>query len=297
MIARADDVRCIWDARATLGEGPVWCSGDAVLWFVDIKERRIHRFDAQTQRASSWSAPAQPGFIAPSGKHSFIVGLQTGLHRFDPTSGEFTLLREVEPAQSGNRLNDGYVDQRGRLWFGSMDDGETAATGAVYCFDGNAKLTCVDRGICITNGPCVSADGRTFYLTDTVNRTMYAYDLHDDGSLSDKRAFVQFSAAEGFPDGTVVDSEGCLWVGMWGGWAMLRLSPKGDRIGKVSLPCANVTKGVLGGPELKTLYVTTARKGLTDSQLREQSLAGGLFAVDVDVAGLTTASVDLSVIA
>jgi D-xylonolactonase len=256
--------RCVWDVRAILGEGPVWCANEPAVWFVDIRQHCIHRFDTELQQGRSWDAPEQPSFIAAINEHSFVVGLKSGLHRFDSASGEFKLLREVELSQPGNRLNDGYVDALGRLWFGSMDDNEQEPAGAMYRFDGN-NLVCVDRGVCITNGPCVSPDGRTFYYTDTVNRTMYAFDLNDDGSLSNKRVFTHFDPVEGHPDGSVVDSEGCIWTAMWGGWGLLRLSPRGERIGKIALPCSNVTKAVFGGRDLKALYITTARKGISEA--------------------------------
>lgn len=281
----ADGVHCVWDVSATLGEGPVWCAASRAVWFVDIKQRRIHRFDTASGQGRSWDAPAQPGFIASIDTHSFVVGLQTGLHRFDSITGAFTLLREVEPALPDNRLNDGYVDACGRLWFGSMDDGEREPTGALYRLDNHGKLACMERGICITNGPCMSPDGRKFYHTDTVSRIVHEYDLNDDGSLTGKRVFARFDVAEGYPDGTVIDSEGCLWIAMWGGWGVLRFSPRGERLAEVSLPCANVTKSVFGGPDLKTLYITTARKGLSESQLAAQPLAGGLFAIGVSIVG------------
>ena len=286
------NARCVWDVRAALGEGPVWCANEPAVWFVDIKRRRIHRFDTELQQDRSWNAPEQPSFIAAINENSFVVGLKTGLHRFDPANDEFKLLREVEPTQPGNRLNDGYVDARGQLWFGSMDDSEQEPTGAMYRFDGS-NVDCIDRGICITNGPCVSPDGRKFYYTDTVNRTMYTFDLNDDGMLSNKRVFTHFDLAEGHPDGSVVDGEGCIWTALWGGWSLLRLSPRGERIAKIGLPCSNVTKAVFAGHDLKTLYITTARKGLSEAQLAEQPLAGGLFSIDVNVAGLPSNSLKL----
>jgi D-xylonolactonase len=278
------NARCVWDVRATLGEGPVWSTEGRAIWFVDIKQRCIHRFDTESQQSRTWNAPAQIGFVAPIDQQNLIAGLQSGLHRFDSQSGAFTLLREVEPSLPTNRLNDSYVDARGRLWFGSMDDGERETSGALYRFDKDG-LARLDHGVCITNGPCVSPDGCTFYHTDTINRVTYAYDLHDDGSLTNKRVFTRFEASEGNPDGSVIDSEGCIWTAMWGGWGLLRLSPQGERIGKIALPCSNVTKAAFGGHDLKTLYVTTARKGLTDAELANQPLAGGLFAVEVSVAG------------
>lgn len=215
-MSRVDrNIQCVWDLRATLGESPVWCAATRSVWFVDIKQQRIHCFDVESRRGRSWTAPAQPGFVAAIDERAFVVGLQTGLHRFDSITGQFTLIREVEPGIPRNRLNDGYADARGRLWFGSMDDNERAPNGAVYRLDADGTFTCVDQGICITNGPCVSPDGCTFYYTDTVNRTIYAHDLRDDGSLSNKRVFARFDTADGYPDGTVIDNEGCLWVAMW----------------------------------------------------------------------------------
>lgn len=288
----SSEARCVWAVRATLGEGPVWDAPGYAVWFVDVKQQRVHCFDTKTSQGRSWNVPAQIGFVAPIDERRFVAGMQSGLHRFDSNDGSLSLLREVEPLQPTNRLNDSYVDALGRLWFGSMDDGERKASGALYRFDSNG-LACMDRGICITNGPCISPDGRVFYHTDTVNRVIYAYDLNDDGSLSNKRVFTRFDASEGNPDGSVIDSEGCIWTGMWGGWGVLRLSPSGERIGKIALPCANATKVVFAGRDLKTLYITTARKGLTDAELAKQPLAGGLFTVEINVAGLPSNTVKL----
>ena len=118
-----------------LGEGPVWSARDRSVWFVDIKGHRIHRFEPATGAARSWRAPDQVGFIAPLADGRWIAGVKGGLHRFDPTSGLFNLVALVEDATPGNRLNDGFVDPAGRLWFGSMDDGEAALTGALYRLD------------------------------------------------------------------------------------------------------------------------------------------------------------------
>ena len=123
---------CIWPLAAKLGEGPLWWQ-DAV-WFTDIKLKRIHRFDPASGVGKAWDAPAEPGFLAPMTDGTFIAGLKTGLHRFVPESGAFSLMTEVEPALPGNRLNDGAVDTAGRLWFGSMDDEEVAQKGALYRF-------------------------------------------------------------------------------------------------------------------------------------------------------------------
>lgn len=277
--------RCVWEAKATLGEGPIWLSSERSLWFVDIKQQRIHRFDPATTAARSWDAPAQPGFLAPLRAGGFLVGLQSGLHRFDPTQGTFALIATVEPACPTNRLNDGSVDANGRVWFGSMDDDESASTGALYSIGAGRPLLRMDTGYCITNGPAVSPDGRTLYHTCTTTRTVYAFDVRDDATLTNKRVFLRFEATTGHPDGSIVDAEGCLWIGLWGGWALQRYAPSAEPLERIELPCANVTKAAFGGDDLRTLYITTARKGLSAQDLASQPLAGGVFAATVAVPG------------
>ncbi len=281
---------CVWPLGAELGEGPVWSAAEQAVWFVDIKGCAIHRYHEPTGERDSWRAPAQPGFIAPTLDGSFICGLKTGLHRFNPASGEFALLRVVEPDKPGNRLNDGYVDASGYLWFGSMDDDERAPTGALYQLTAQG---CVrrDDGYVITNGPAVSPDGRVLYHTDTLGHEIHAFARAPDGSLSGKQLFVRITQAGAYPDGSIVDSEGCLWTALFGGWGLQRYSPDGQLIDAIRLPVANVTKAAFGGPDLRTLYITTAWKGLSGEARARQKLAGGLFRTRVDVAGLPQARI------
>jgi sugar lactone lactonase YvrE len=192
----------------------------------------------------------------------------------------------VEPLELGNRLNDGFVDAEGRLWFGSMHDAELAPTGGLYRLEPGGAPELVDDGYCITNGPAASPDGRILYHTDTLDRVIYAFDLAADGRLSRKRVLAWIERPRGYPDGPVVDAEGCLWTGLFGGWGLERYSPNGELIDRIELPCANVTKAAFGGEDLCTLYITTARKGLDETALADQPLAGGLYAVRVEVPGL-----------
>lgn len=275
-------VTCIWPLQCQLGEGPVWWSG--AVWFTDIKQKMVHRFDPVTGQGQTWSAPSEVGFLAPRANGHFIAGTKTGLHDFDPASGLFTLLRTVEPGLPTNRLNDGAVDPRGRLWFGSMDDGEAAPSGRLYRLDRDG-LAPMDSGYVITNGPAFSPDGRILYHTDTLTRRIYAFDMGPDGALTNKRLFAEIEEGAGYPDGPVVDQEGCLWTGLFGGWGVRRYSAQGQLLQAVPFPVANVTKLAFGGPGLMTVYATTARKGLDSSALAAQPLAGGLFSFAVDGPG------------
>jgi len=265
-----------------LGEGPLWWQG--AVWFTDIKQKQVHRFDPVSGQKQSWSAPSEVGFLAPLKNGHFIAGAKTGLYDFDPADGSFALIRTVEPNRPTNRLNDGAVDGGGRLWFGSMDDEENAPSGMLYRFH-HGCLSLVDSGYVITNGPAFSPDGATLYHTDTLERRIYAFDLSEDGSLANKRLFVTIEQGVGYPDGLVVDSEGCLWTGLFGGWSARRYAPDGRLLEKVAFPVANVTKLAFGGPNLTTVYATTARKGLDAAALAGQPEAGGLFCFEAKIPG------------
>jgi len=275
-------VTCVWPLGCELGEGPLWWQG--AVWFTDIKQKQIHRFDPSRGQKQSWPAPSEVGFLAPLKNGHFIAGAKTGLYDFDPAEGSFSFLRSVEPGRPANRLNDGAVDRNGQLWFGSMDDEEGQSNGMLYRFH-RGSLAPMDSGYVITNGPAFSPDGGTLYHTDTLERRIYAFDLHADGSLANKRVFVTIEDGAGYPDGPVVDSEGCLWTGLFGGWSARRYAPNGQLLDRVTFPVANVTKLAFGGPRLTTVYATTARKGLDATALAAQPEAGGLFCFEAKAPG------------
>jgi sugar lactone lactonase YvrE len=280
----ASDPRNVWAIAAELGEGPVWAEG--ALWFVDIKKQQLHRYDPATAERRSWDAPEQVGFILPAEGGGFVAGLQSGLHHFDAVSGAFELIVEVEPDLPENRLNDGVVDSLGRLWFGTMDDGEKAKSGAFYCFaDGEVKRTGLD-GIAITNGPAASPDGRILYFVDTLKGTLESADISDDGTLGERRLFAKIDPKHGHPDGPTIDSEGCVWISLYAGWEARRYSPAGELIQTVKFPVANITKIAFGGDDLRSAYATTARQMLKPEDIAKQPQIGDLFEFQVDVPGV-----------
>lgn len=276
---------CIWPVGATLAEGPVWHAAERAFYFVDIKGRRLHRCNEDGADRLSWQAPGEIGFALPMADGDFICGLPGKLARFT-AAGNFDTVLEIEAQQPGNRCNDGYVDPAGRLWFGTMDNGETAPSGALYRLDARG-LQAMDGGIVITNGPCHSPDGKTFYHTDTLGRVVYAYDCAPDGSLSGKREFVRYAhGAPGHPDGSAVDAEGHVWIALFGGSRIERYAPDGTLAATVAMPCPNITKVAFGGADLRTVFVTTARKGMSEAALAAHPLAGGVFTFRVDTPGL-----------
>jgi len=278
--------RSVWALGGALLEGPVWVERDAALWFVDIKSHRIHRLDPASGDRRSWVAPAQIGFCLPATNGKFIAGLQTGLAVFDPADGSFTPLVDPEPALPGNRLNDGTVDPAGRLWFGTMHDGESAVTGRIYRLSADGRCVAETAAVRISNGPAVSPDGRTLYHIDTLGGMIYAAAIDDDGKLGESRMFVTIPNNEGFPDGPAVDAEGGVWIGLYNGGAVRRYSPAGELLDVVEFPVGAITKVAFGGPDLRTVYATTANKHLDAQGRADQPHAGDLFAFEVSVPGV-----------
>lgn len=279
-------LKVAWNLEAELGEGPVWVNRDSALWFVDIKKRKIHRYDPANGEKRSWDAPEQVGFILPSERGGFIAGLQSGLSHFDDQRGTFELIVEVEPDLPDNRLNDGAVDPSGRLWFGTMDNNEKAKSGAFYCFaDGQVKKTGIED-IAITNGPAISPDGRIIYFVDTLRGAIEAADIGEDGSLANRRAFVKIDPRNGYPDGPTVDSNGDLWISLYAGWEAQRFSSRGELSEQVRFPVANITKIAFGGNDLRTVFATTARQLLGTDAIAKQPQIGDLFEFRVDVPGV-----------
>jgi len=281
--AIASAPQALWEVCAMLGEGVLFDAVRQWVWFVDIKGHRIHRCAPDGTDRRSWDAPGQVSFIVPAADGSMVCSLEDGLYRFDDEDGSFAPLAKVEADETGNRFNDGFVDAAGRLWFGSMHDDEEHPTGRLYRFDG-AGIAAADDGYIITNGPATSPDGGTLYHTDTLDKRVYAFDVDADGKLSNKRTFTTIEDG-GYPDGMAVDLDGCVWVATFGGWRIDRFDAGGRKVGEVRFPCANITKLAFGGDDMRTVYATSARKGLSNEELAAQPLAGALFTFRADVAG------------
>lgn len=275
-------MECIWPLDATLGEGPLWDAATQTLWFVDIKQGRIHRCDIDGGDRRTFDVGGMPSFILPRAGGGFVVGNVSTLHHFD---GERIVgeIGRVE-ARADNRFNDATTDSRGRLWFGSMDNLEEERTGVVHVYSEGAIHVSGGEAM-ITNGPAVSGDTRWLYHVDTVERTIWRFDVSNGHELRDGEVFARIEDGAGNPDGVTIDAEDHIWVGLWGGWAARRYAPDGTLAQEVRFPVANITKLAFGGPDLKTAFATSASIGLDETARAEQPLAGGVFKFAVDVPG------------
>lgn len=270
-----------WDCQCELGEGALWNAPDQSLYFVDIKGCVVLAWTPSCAAQRRWPMPQMAGWLVPRRAGGWLAGLAQGpvaLQLGAQGAVQVEWLHRLHRPDSPLRLNDAKVDARGRLWFGSMNHlDETQPQGLLYRWEAGSDPVVVDAGYGVTNGPAFSPDGRTLYHTDSLARTVYAFDLSDDGVLSRKRAWLRLDDDEGFPDGMTTDADGCLWIAHWGASRVTQRDATGRILRTVALPVAQVTNVAFGGPQLRDLFITTARTGMDAAALAAAPLAGALF--------------------
>ena len=280
-------VECIWTAETTLGEAPTWCPNERAIYWVDIDGKAILRIDPRSGDRQRFPQHFEFGCIVKRANGGFIAGTNAGLVHLDADLASCEVFATPESGFPRNRFNDGKCDRRGRFWVGSTDMDETDPNGALYRVNGSGDVSRMLPGVIVSNGLGWSPDDKTMYFTDSGHGVIYAFDFDvDAGEIDNQREFARVAPAAGMPDGLAVDSEGCVWGAHWGGWRLTRYDPDGqiDRI--IDMPVPHVTSLAFGGDCLDQMFVTTARLGLSEDQLKEAPLSGGLFRVDAGVSGL-----------
>jgi sugar lactone lactonase YvrE len=285
------EIRCVVAAGDILGETPLWCTATQALWWLDIDGAKVQRFDPATGQHDIHRFAAQyVGALALRVDGGLLVALDRALHRFDPDSGVLTKLCQVEPDTLDNRLNDGRCDAHGRFWVGTMDNQLTRPNGSFYRVDPDGTVTHQFSDVMVSNTVAIAPDQRTLYFSDTRRFVTWAFDLDvAEGVLSNRRVFVDYTASRERPDGACVDAEGCIWNAIFAAGKVVRYTPRGhvDRV--VAMPVTNPTCLCFGGADLKTLFVTSARKFLSAERLQPEPLAGAVLAFETDVPGLPEA--------
>jgi sugar lactone lactonase YvrE len=285
------DLKCVWEEPAILGEGPLWVARENAVYWVDIVSKKVHRYALADGARRTWTFETEVTSLAARQQGGLVGTMRDGFAFIDLETGTIEPVSMPETDMPQNRFNDGKVDEKGRYWAGSMDDGEKLASGSLYRLDGDLSLHKMDENYSITNGPAFSVDGKTLYHTDTAKRIIFAFDLSEDGAISNKRIFVQLEAEEeGYPDGMTVDSENCLWLAHFAGSRITRYSPEGEILSVISMPVPNITSCTFAGPDLDMLYITTARHLLNDEDISKYPLAGSLFSCKPGATGLPTPS-------
>ena len=237
-----EDLNCIWRGHSICGEGPLWIPEEQALYWVDIDGCKAHRFQLKKGEVKSWDFPEKTGWILPrEGRSDFIAGCKSGIYSVDFESGFREKMLDPESEIPENRFNDAKVDAEGRIWTGSTDDLEVNPTGWLYRIDADWSFSKWDGPYKVPNGPAITNDGGTLYHVDSLGRRIYAFDKNDDGSLSNRRLFVELQSSDGYPDGLTVDDENAIWLAHWGGSRITRFLPDGTIDGILETPVPQVT--------------------------------------------------------
>ncbi len=284
------DAALIFKASAQLGEGALWDQASSRLLWIDIPGEKVYRFDPATGMNEAWASGSPVGTVVPvEGGGSLMLAVKNGFCRLNLADGRLEMASAMEHEAPTIRFNDGKCDPAGRFWAGTMANGARPGAGNLFCLERDLSVSRKIKGVTISNGLGWSPDSRRMYYIDTPTYRVleFQYD-NDSGAISAPRTAAEFDKAEGAPDGLCVDVEGMLWVALWGGGKALRLDPAtGLKLGEVRVPGAKLTTScALGGPDLCTLFITTAREGFTPEQAAQQPDAGSLFAAQVEVPGL-----------
>ena len=279
------EIRCVAQGQDLLGEGPAWVPAEGRIYWFDIQGKRLNWLSHSDGARGGFDLPVRASVATPVAGGGLVLVTEAGLALFDTSHGQFDLVRPMDFG-SGFRTNDGKIDVAGRLWWSTMDDDGGKRTGLLYRTDPDGVTHQVLDDIHIANTVSCSPNGKTYYFADSTKSTIWAFPLGSDGALGERRVFATTIGEASAPDGSAVDAHGYLWNAQWGAWRLVRYAPDGsiDRI--VRLPVAQPSSCAFGGPDLSTLYVTSARENLSVEALAGQPLAGGLFAFEPGVSGL-----------
>jgi sugar lactone lactonase YvrE len=272
-------VELVLDLRADLGEGPIWDARLGRLVFVNVMRGEVHAFDPVGGDDRVLKVDRPVGAVACTERGDWVLAAGVGFLRLDPETGRTSPLVDVASGRDDVRMNDGYVDARGRFWAGTMSLRGETGQGTLYRLDPDGTARAMLAPVTTSNGIDWSPDNRLMYYIDTRTRRVDVFDFDlPDGTISTRRTFVDFAAAGGRPDGLVVDADGGVWVALWAGGAVERYTPDGRRDRRIDLPVTFPSKCAFGGPTLDALYITTAR-GTADPDPRDRDHAGGLYRV------------------
>ena len=281
------DAVCVLDAKAQTGESPVWVPEEQALYWTDIPGKTLNRFDPATGANRVWPMPEEVGSFALREGGGLIAALRSGFALIDLERGQIERLIDPEADRPENRFNDGRCDRQGRFWAGSMNEPRDARSGALYRLDSDHRCQRMADDVMVANGLAFSPDDRVMYWSDSRALTIWAFDFDAaSGAIANRRIFARLAPHQGGPDGAAVDAEGGYWSACYRGARVMRFRPDGTIERKIRLPVSRVTMCAFGGPDLRTLYITSARGGLSAADLEREPLAGGIFALQVDVAGL-----------
>jgi sugar lactone lactonase YvrE len=281
----------ILDARARLGEGPVWDTVHQMLFWVDVYNHRVHQFDPATGQDRYFDTGEVVSAIAlTTSPDHLLIALKESLAQLDLLTGDIQSLAQLNLTNRvDTRCNDGKCDPQGRFWIGTVSD--TPEQAALYRYDPDGSLTLMETGLTISNGLGWSPDGTIFYLTDSFQHKIFAYDFDGtSGAISNRRVLVDLRDESVEPDGLTIDTQGNIWSALWDGWAVACFDPNGQELFRVKMPVPRPTSVTFGGSNLNELYITSASVGLSQKEVQAYPTAGDMFRLTTGSQGLPSYS-------
>ncbi|MBV8916195.1 MAG: SMP-30/gluconolactonase/LRE family protein [Acetobacteraceae bacterium] len=272
--------------RDILGECPLWDEREQALFWVDIRRPALRRLDPATGALETRLMPGLVGSVALAGPGELLLALAEQIVLYSWRADQLETVAEVPVRIPGHRFNDGRCDRQGRFWVGTMHNITRAPEGVLYRLDRSGQLVPVLEGICIPNSLAWSPDGRTMYFSDSLRYAIGQHEFDPDaGTMGAAQPFVR-TAPPGFPDGSTVDAEGYLWNAEFNAGRVVRYARDGsiDRI--IAVPTSRPTSCAFGGPDLRTLFITSTSQNMSEAELVRDPFAGALFAFEAGVSGI-----------
>ncbi len=285
---KSDDVELVIDTKSDLGEGAIWNHETGELLWINISAEILNFYNTELRNNKEMLTGQMIGTVVPAESGNVIVALKNGIYSLDPATGSKQLIVNPEENMEGNRFNDGKCDPAGRFWAGTMNLNGEMEKGTLYRLDKDSSIHKMIEKVSISNGIVWNPETGKMYYIDTPTQKVMSYNFNNEtGEISNPQIAVEVPSEMGSPDGMTIDSEGNIWVALWGGAAVGCWNPEsGELLKKIEVPAKNVTSCAFGDSDMRTLYITTARQGTTEEDLVKFPHAGGLFKTIPGVKGV-----------
>ncbi|NQU84279.1 MAG: SMP-30/gluconolactonase/LRE family protein [Mariniphaga sp.] len=282
------EIELVLDTKSALGEGAIWNHKTQKLYWINITGKTLNIYNPAVEINKELMTGQIIGTVVPSESGNVIVALQNGIYYLDVETGTKNFIVDPESDFQENRFNDGKCDPFGRLWVGTMKIDATGNNGALYKIDAKGFATKMIDKVSISNGIVWSNDHTKMFYIDTPTQKVMRYDFNNKtGEISNGKVAIEIPKDTGSPDGMTIDEDGNLWIALWGGYAVGCWNPEtGELIHKIKVPAKNVTSVAFGDSDLMTLYITTARQGMTDEELKQYPFSGGVFKIRTGTKGV-----------